>query len=160
MDKVAMAQIHIVTLPACNLNLQGRGMHPTPRGLTRVKELLECGVNVVIGSDNVQDPFHPVGNYDLLHAANIAAMAAHMTSHEEMLETLEMVTTRPARALGLKDYGLEVGASADLIVLDAYSKIASVTVFPERLMVFKSGQVVSSTSMTRTVMGREVSTWT
>jgi cytosine deaminase len=160
MDKVAMARINIVTLPACNLNLQGRGMHPTPRGLTRVKELLERGVNVVIGSDNVQDPFHPVGNYDLLHAANIAAMAAHMTSHEEMLETLEMVTTRPARALGLKDYGLEVGASADLIVLDAYSKIASVTVFPERLMVFKSGQVVSSTSMTRTVMGREVSTWT
>ncbi len=160
MDKVALARINIVTLPACNLNLQGRGMHPTPRGLTRVKELLARGVNVVIGSDNVQDPFHPVGNYDLLHAANIAAMAAHMTSHTEMLETIRMVTDRPAQALGLENNGIQKGAKADLIVLDAYSKLASVTVLPERLMVFKSGKVVSSLSQTRTIMGREVSAWT
>lgn len=160
MDKVANARINIVTLPACNLNLQGRGMHPTPRGLTRVKELLARGVNVVVGSDNVQDPFHPVGNYDLLHAANIAAMAAHMTSHDELLETISMVTNRPARALGLENTGLKVGSRADLIVLDATSKLASVTVLPQRLMVFKSGSLVSSTSLTRTVMGREVSTWT
>ncbi len=160
MDKVAMARINIVTLPACNLNLQGRGMHPTPRGLTRVKELLGRGVNVVIGSDNVQDPFHPVGNYDLLHAANIAAMAAHMTSHAELLETVQMVTNRPAQALGLENYGLQEGAKADLIVLGAYSKLASVTVLPERLMVFKSGALVSSLSLTRTIMGCEVSSWT
>jgi cytosine/creatinine deaminase len=160
MDKVAMARINIVTLPACNLNLQGRGMHPTPRGLTRVKELLARGVNVVIGSDNVQDPFHPVGNYDLLHAANIASMAAHMTSHAQMLETIQMVTTRPAQALGLENYGIQEGAKADLIVLDAQSKLASVTVLPTRLMVFKSGKLVSSTRITKTIMGREVSSWT
>lgn len=160
MDKVAKARINIVTLPACNLNLQGRGMHPTPRGLTRVKELLAHGVNVVIGSDNVQDPFHPVGNYDLLHAANIAAMAAHMTSQAELLETLEMVTSRPALALGLEKHGLREGARADLIVLDAISRIASVTELPQRLAVFKSGRLVSSTSLKRTVMGREVTSWT
>jgi cytosine/creatinine deaminase len=160
MDKVALARINIVTLPACNLNLQGRGMHPTPRGLTRVKELLARGVNVVIGSDNVQDPFHPVGHYDLLHAANIASMAAHMTSRMEMLETIRMVTNRSAQALGLENNGIHEGAKADLIVLDAYSKLASVTVLPQRLMVFKSGKVVSSVSVTRTIMGREVSTWT
>ncbi len=160
MDKVALARINIVTLPACNLNLQGRGMHPTPRGLTRVKELLARGVNVVIGSDNVQDPFHPVGNYDLLHAANIAAMAAHMTSRTELLETIRMVTNRPARMLGLEHHGIHEGAKADLIVLDAYSKLASVTVLPERLMVFKSGKVISSVSVTRTIMGREVCAWT
>lgn len=160
MDKVARARINIVTLPACNLNLQGRGMHPTPRGLTRVKELLARGVNVVIGSDNVQDPFHPVGNYDLLHAANIAAMAAQMTSRDELLETIRMVTNRPAQALGLEGYGLFEGARADLIVLDAHSRIASVTELPQRLAVFKAGRLVSSTSLKKTVMDKEVSSWT
>ena len=102
-EKVARAKLNIVTLPACNLVLQGREMNPTPRGLTRVKQLLEAGVNVVTGTDNVQDPFQPLGNYDLLAASNLTALAAHMTGRTQMLETLEMTTTRAAKVLGLED---------------------------------------------------------
>lgn len=101
-EKVAAAKISIVSLPACNLNLQGRGMHPMPRGITRVAELLEAGVNVCFGSDNVQDPFHPVGNYDLLYAAHLGATATHLT-HEAGLEAaFAMITINADNALGLK----------------------------------------------------------
>jgi cytosine/creatinine deaminase len=144
-EKVARARLNIVTLPACNLVLQGRGMQPTPRGLTRVRELLEAGVNVATGSDNVRDPFQPLGNYDLLAGANLTALAAHLTGRSQMLETLEMVTTRAARLLGLgsnREYGLRAGAHADLVVLEAQSGLEALAQVPTQRLVIKVGTIV------------------
>jgi cytosine/creatinine deaminase len=141
-EKVARARINIVTLPACNLVLQGRKMNPTPRGLTRVKQLLEAGVNVVTGTDNVQDPFQPLGNYDLLAAANLTALAAHMTGRAQMLETLEMTTTRAAKVLGLEHHGLRVGCNADLVVIDAQSKLEALAQVSTNRMVIKAGKIL------------------
>ena len=161
MDMVARAELHVVSLPACNLNLQGRGVHPAPRGLTRVGELLERGVNVSFGSDNVRDPFHPIGDYDPLKAANLGVIAAHMSSSSQMLGTLEMVSSNAARALGLRHYGLTVGSSADFVVLDATSALEALSRIPARVAVYKRGQLVSSTTTTRQLRGRlEVSAWT
>lgn len=160
MDRVAQARIAVVALPACNLNLQGRGQHPVPRGVTRIRELLKRGVNVCVGSDNVQDPFHPVGHYDLLSAAQLTVMVAHMTSPSEMLETLEMVTSRPARTMGFEDHRLAEDVKANFTVLDAKSRTSCLTVLPPRIATFRHGKLVSSSSGTVSVMGREVSRWT
>ena len=146
--KVARAKINIVTLPACNLVLQGREMNPTPRGLTRVKQLLEAGVNVVTGTDNVQDPFQPLGNYDLLAASNLTALAAHMTGRTQMLETLEMTTTRAAKVLGLEHHGLQVGCNADLVVIDAQSKLEALAQVSTNRMVIKAGKILHELSNT------------
>ncbi len=146
--KVARAKINIVTLPACNLVLQGREMNPTPRGLTRVKQLLEAGVNVVTGTDNVQDPFQPLGNFDLLAASNLTALAAHMTGRTQMLETLEMTTTRAAKVLGLEHHGLQVGCNADLVVIDAQSKLEALAQVSTNRMVIKAGKILHELSNT------------
>ena len=147
-EKVARAKINIVTLPACNLVLQGRKMNPTPRGLTRVKQLLEAGVNVVTGTDNVQDPFQPLGNFDLLAASNLTALAAHMTGRTQMLETLEMTTTRAAKVLGLEHHGLQVGCNADLVVIDAQSKLEALAQVSTNRMVIKAGKILHELSNT------------
>ena len=147
-QKVARARINIVTLPACNLVLQGREMNPVPRGLTRVKQLLEAGVNVVTGSDNVQDPFQPLGNYDLLAASNLTALAAHMTGRTQMLETLEMTTARAAKVLGLEGYGLRVGCVADLVVIDAQSRLEALAQVSMNRMVIKDGKILHEFSKT------------
>ena len=161
MDLVARAGLHVVSLPACNLNLQGRGVHPAPRGLTRVRELLERGVNVSFGSDNVRDPFHPIGDYDPLKAANLGVIAAHMSASSQMLETLEMVSSRAAKALRLPEYGLSIGSSADFVVLDAGSALEALSRIPARVAVYKRGQLVSSTTIKRQIRGElEVSAWT
>jgi cytosine/creatinine deaminase len=161
MELVARAGLHVVSLPACNLNLQGRGMHPAPRGLTRVAELLARGVNVSFGSDNVQDPFHPIGDYDPLKAANLGVIAAHLSGSAQMLESLEMVTTRPASALRLEGYGLEVGDNADFVVLDALTPLEVLSRIPTRLAVYKRGKLVAGNNSQRRIMDRlEVSAWT
>ena len=148
-ERVAAAGLHIVALPACNLALMGRGMQPTPRGVTRVKELLAAGVNVCAGSDNVQDPFNPFGSYDPLHSAQLTALTAHMTGAAELRACLEMVTGRSARTLGLPGYGLVEGAAADLLVLDDSQPETVVAAPPPRLATFKKGRLIVRTRTER-----------
>jgi cytosine deaminase len=150
MDKVAEAQLHIVTLPSCNLVLMGRQRHPPPRGITRVGELLARGVNVCAASDNVRDPFNPFGSYDPLQIANLNAHAAHMSGAGGLAASLEMVTTRAARALALADYGLAPGRAADLVVLDCRELPEAVLSPPPRLATFKAGRLIVQTTHAQT----------
>lgn len=118
--EVAAAGLHVVTLPAVNLFLQARAhAQPTPRGVTRVRQLLAAGVNVAAASDNVRDPFYPFGDGDLLRTAALTCVVAHLSGRAGMEAALAMVTERAARAIGLApSYGLRPGARADLVVLD------------------------------------------
>jgi len=118
--EVAASGVHVVTLPAVNLFLQGRShAQPTPRGLTRVRELLAGGVGVSAASDNVRDPFYPFGDGDLLRLAALVCAVAHLPGRAGMETALAMVTEYPARAIGLETrYGVRPGAWADLVVLD------------------------------------------
>ena len=60
--EVAEAGVAVVTLPQTNLFLQGRDhATATPRGLTALRPLLEAGVTVAGGADNLQDPFNTMG---------------------------------------------------------------------------------------------------
>ncbi|MEZ4834137.1 MAG: amidohydrolase family protein [Caldilineaceae bacterium] len=147
-NAVAAAQIHIVTLPLCNLVLMGRGHRPVPRGVTRVKELLTAGVTVSAASDNVQDPFNPFGSHDLLHIAQLTAATAHMTGADELAQCLDMVTSHPAQLFGHRGR-IEPGAIADLTVLDTTEPLQAITAPPLRLATFKRGKLVVKTEVTR-----------
>ncbi len=152
MEKVSAAGIHVITLPSCNLYLQGRGDRGLiRRGLTRVKELLARGVNVVTASDNVQDPFNPLGKGDPLLIGNLTAHAAHMGSGTEQATVLEMLTSRAARCIGLADYGLAPGCQADLVVLDCTRLQDVLALLPTRLYVLKAGQVVAQSRLEQRV---------
>ena len=146
-DKVARAEINIFTLPACNLVLMGRSLKPAPRGLTRIKELLAHGVRVSAASDNVSDPFNSLGNYDLLHIANLTAHAAHMTGSEEIATCLRMVTEFPAQAFYGVAGGLVIGADADLVVIDSQRVADLVPTMPLRLATFKRGKQIVKTEV-------------
>lgn len=138
-DKVAQAQINIVTLPSCNLVLMGRQQHPAPRGITPVRDFLAAGVNVCAASDNVRDPFNPFGRYDPLQIANLNAHAAHMSGLDGLSDSLQMVTSRAAHTMGLGGYGLTAGADADLVILDTTDPLDAVLAVPPRHAVFKGG---------------------
>ncbi len=149
LDKVAQAQLNIITLPSCNLVLMGRSHRPCPRGITPVKEMLARGINVCAASDNVSDPFNPFGTYDLLQMANLAAHVAHLSGDAEIFSSLQMVTQHPAQALGLKNYGVQVGAAADLVVIDTPTLQTALTTIAPRLATFKNGQLLVRTEISR-----------
>lgn len=149
-DKVKAAGIHMITNPATNLMLQGRlDKQPKRRGITRVKELLEAGVNVAFGQDCVKDTFYPFGQADMLEVALITAHAAHMSLPQEIELVFDMMTYNAARVLRLDDYGIEPGKRADLVVLDCCSVADAIRLRPVRLFVIKEGRIRATTRISQ-----------
>jgi cytosine/adenosine deaminase-related metal-dependent hydrolase len=96
-----------------------------PRGGAGHK-LLHHGVNCSLSSNNILNPFTPFGDCSQMRMANLYANISQVGKKAEMRECFNMVTRRPAEMLRLKDYGLAVGKSADLVVLDSASPEAAV----------------------------------
>jgi cytosine deaminase len=84
----------------------------------RVGELLEEGVLVCLGQDDVSDAYYPYGRSNMLEVAFLASHLLWMTAAEEMEILYDMITTQAAQAMGLSDFKLAVGAPAHLVVLD------------------------------------------
>ncbi|MBD3665345.1 amidohydrolase family protein [Sulfitobacter sp. TSTF-M16] len=120
LDKVARAGLHIVTLPTTNLYLQGRtDGTPDRRGLTRIRELQNAGVNVIVGTDNVRDAFCPVGQHDPVSSLALAILGGHLDPPLGRL--LPMITTQASSALGLPQTFVDGAAPDDLLVCDTGS---------------------------------------
>jgi cytosine deaminase len=141
---IGEAGVHAIANPLINITLQGRhDTYPKRRGMTRVPELMAAGVNVAFGHDCVMDPWYPMGAGDMLEVAHMAVHVAQTTSPAGMAAAFEAVTANAARALGLADYGLEIGCSADLVVLQARDPIEAIRLKANRLAVVRRGEIIA-----------------
>ena len=140
----ANADIAVITLPAANLFLQGRDAEQLPpRGLTRVRELLDAGLRVAAASDNIQDPFIPIGSGDLLEIARWTLVAGHL-GLGDLTTAFDMVSSIPAGILGLgNDWGIRAGARADLLISDAEDVDDLVATGAANRTVIVAGRVVA-----------------
>ena len=86
--------------------------------LTRVHEMVDYGINVSVGQDDLDNFYYPFGKEDPLEWAWSMAHAGHFAYPRGIEQVFDMLTVNGARTLGLKGYGLEVGCRADLVVLD------------------------------------------
>jgi len=144
--RLSAVGISVVTLPATNLMLQGRGDdEPRRRGIPRVKELLAAGVQMGSGQDCVGDAFYPLGAADQLQVALILAHAAQLSSNEELAAAIEMVRGGAARIMGVADHGIAPGCRADLVVLDASTERDALQWQAARRWVIKGGCLVAET---------------
>lgn len=143
-----MAEVRLgaIANPLINITLQGRhDTYPKRRGMTRVPELLEAGITVAFGHDCVMDPWYSMGSADMLEVAHMGLHVAQMTSRVGMRRCYEAVTTGPADILHLDGYGLQVGTSADLVLMQAQDPIEAIRLKPPRLMVMRAGRVIAET---------------
>ena len=140
------SNISVIANPLINITLQGRhDTYPKRRGMTRVPEQMNAGLNVAFGHDCVMDPWYPLGSHDMLDVAHMALHVAQMTGQNEMESCFDAVTTNPAKILGLENYGLEKGCKADLVILQCSNAIEAIRLRPPRLFVIKNGKIISST---------------
>ncbi|NMF83172.1 cytosine deaminase [Nodosilinea sp. P-1105] len=121
MGLLAKSGINFIANPLINITLQGRtDTYPKRRGVTRVKELWQQGLNVSLGHDCVQDPWYSLGTGNMLTVAAMAVHVCQMTGQAEIDACYDMVTMNGAKTLKVEsDYGIAVGRPANLIVLDA-----------------------------------------
>lgn len=149
LPKIVEAEINICTNTPVNLIIQGRGDdQPARRGIARVKDLLEAGVNVTCGQDDLQNMFYPFGNMDGLSVAHFVAHAAHLSSVEEIQDAFDMPRYRAAKTLQLEGYGVEEGADANLIIFHANSAADALRKQPERIFVIREGEVLVQSERT------------
>jgi cytosine deaminase len=132
--RLAASGVAVVTLPATNLFLQGRGGGtPVARGITAVHELLDAGVTVGAGVDNVRDPFNPTGRFDPLETASLLVTAAHLTSEQ----ALAAVTSGPRALMGL------AGEAAGTVTLPGSSIAEVIAAGPATREVRRGEQLIA-----------------
>jgi cytosine deaminase len=109
----------------------------------RVHELLEEGVLVCLGQDDISDAYYPYGRSNMLEVAFLASHLLWMTSAAEMETLYDMITTRAAQAMGLRDFKLQVGAPAHVVVLNQPNVLEALRHHDRPAHVISHGKLVS-----------------
>ena len=139
--RMADAGVALTVLPSTDLYLMGRHMqHTVMRGVTEAHKLLHVGVNCSLSTNNVLNPFTPFGDCSLIRIANLYANICQVGTRAGIRECFNMITRRSASLLRLRDYGIEVGRSADLVVLDCMEPEVAVAELVAPMYGFKRGR--------------------
>ena len=141
------ANINFVANPLINIVLQGRAdTYPKRRGLTRVKEIWQRGLNISLGYDCIMDPWYALGTGNMLDAAHMAAHVCQMIGKAEIDACYDMVTWNGARTLGLdlaSQYDLREGGPANLVVLPVENRFHAIRTRPKPAYVISRGKLLS-----------------
>ncbi len=84
----------------------------------RVRELLANQNLVCLGQDDISDAYYPFGRNNMLEVAFLGSHLLWFTSTQDLNTLYDMVTVSAARCIGLKDFRINVGAPANLVVLN------------------------------------------
>ena len=138
--RLAAAGIGIVALPSTDLFLTGRDADRlAPRGVAPLARLRDLGVVTATASNNIQNPFTPYGDANPLRMANLYANLAHLASDAELAHAFDMVADGAARLIG-RPRRLEVGAPADIVLVDAPDPAAAVRGLAEARAGWRAGR--------------------
>ncbi|WP_138418188.1 cytosine deaminase [Aquibacillus sediminis] len=152
------SNINFVSLPKANLHLQGRiDSYPKRRGLTRVKELKEAGMNVCFGLDSIMDPWYPLGDGNLLRVVEMGLHASHMTGYNDIKTALNLVTENGAKTLHIAEgYGVKEGNKANLVVLDTTSEYDAIRRLPPVIYSIRNGHIIAETKPAVTTINEPI----
>ena len=147
-----MSDINFVSNPLVNVHLGGRfDTYPKRRGVTRIKELTGAGINVSFGEDDIQDPWNPLGDGNMLDAVTMGVYIAHLMGYHQLKDAFNYVTYNGAKTLHISDnYGIEVGKPANCILLNAHDFYNALNKHVEVLYNIRHGKVLAETKPAET----------
>ena len=138
--EIADAGVAVTVLPATDLYMMGRDQdHSVRRGVADANVLVENGVNCSISSNNILNPFTPLGDGNLIRIASMQANVCQIGEAHRLRECFYMLTERSAKLMNLKDYGIAVGNPADIAIMDATTPEQAIAEIRGPLAVFKRG---------------------
>lgn len=147
-----MSDINFVSNPLVNVHLGGRfDTYPKRRGVTRIKELTKAGINVSFGEDDVQDPWNPLGNGNMLDVVTMGVYIAHLMGYHQLQDAFNYVTYNGAKTMHISDqYGIEVGKPANCILLNAMDFYNALNKHVEVLYNIRHGKILAETKPAET----------
>ncbi|YCA17931.1 cytosine deaminase [Vibrio sp. AK197] len=139
-----MSGINFVSCPTENTHLQGRfDNFPKRRGITRVKELRNAGINVALAQDSIQDPWYSLGNGRLLRQVDFALHACHMMGYDDFKVALDFITDNGAKVMNIQQhYGIEIGKPANFIILNGCDDVEVIREQADVLYSVRGGEIL------------------
>ena len=149
-----LSSINFVSNPLVNIHLQGRfDTYPKRRGLTRVKELTEAGLNVCFGHDDIFDPWYPLGTGNMLQVLHMGIHASQLMGYEQIVNSIDFITKNSAKTLHIEEkYGIEEGKPASFIVLSAENEYEAIRKQAVVAYSFRNGKLIAKTNPSETTI--------
>ncbi len=142
MELMKEVDFNVCTNPQV-LAIMGIDSEPRTRGVTRIREMVETGINVGTAQDTICDGFHIFGTGDPLDYGLLCAYVAQYNTPKDIKKVFKMITSNSAKILRVVDnYGIEVGKPADLNIIDATNIQEAFRLRPDRLYVIKDGNII------------------
>ena len=149
-----LSSINFVSNPLVNIHLQGRfDSYPKRRGLTRVKELQEAGLNICFGHDDIFDPWYPLGTGNMLQVLHMGIHTAQLMGYDQIVNSIDLITNNSAKTLQIEDaYGIEEGKPANFIVLSAENEYEAIRKQATVRYSFRNGKIIAETKPSETTV--------
>ncbi|MCM3547878.1 cytosine deaminase [Alkalihalobacillus clausii] len=149
-----LAELNFIANPLVNTHLQGRfDHHPVRRGITRVKQLHEAGLNVCFGHDDIFDPWYPLGTGNMLQVLFMGLHVSHLTGYEQISQSLDFITENSAKTLYITDeYGIEEGKPANMILVDEKDEFNLIRRQAPVLASIRNGKIIAKTAPAETTV--------
>ena len=139
--RMADAGVALTVLPSTDLYLGGRDQaENVRRSVVDANRLARAGVTCSLSSNNILNPFTPMGDGQLIRQANLYANIVQRGMRDDLRDTWDMFTAGSARLLRRADYGVAVGNPADLVLVDAPSPADAIREISPVLAAFKAGR--------------------
>ena len=127
------------------LAIMGIDPEPRTRGVTRIREMVEMGINVVTAQDTICDGFHLYGTGDPLDYGLVGCYCAQYNTPEAARTMWNMLTKASARVFDPEmKYGIEVGNDADLNLVEAPNVHDAIRTRASRPYIIRHGKVIAS----------------
>ncbi|PIU84186.1 MAG: cytosine deaminase [Elusimicrobia bacterium CG06_land_8_20_14_3_00_38_11] len=117
----------------------------------RVRELLEEGVLVCLGQDDISDAYYPYGRNNMLEIAFLASHLLWMTTATEMETLYDMITVNAAKAMNIKNFGLKEGNYANLVILDVNNIVDALRYHEAPRYVISRGKIIAENITTNKI---------
>ena len=139
--RMADVGVALTVLPSTDLYLGGRDqVDNIRRNVVDANRLVKSGVTCSISSNNILNPFTPMGDGQLIRQANLYANIVQRGMRDDLRDTWDMFTAGSARLLRRDNYGVAEGNPADLVLVDAPSPADALREISPVLAAFKGGR--------------------
>ena len=86
-----------------------------------VERLIREGITVALGQDDCCDAYYPFGRCKMTEVAFLASHILRMMSPRDLEILYDMITLNPAKAIGLRGFGIAKGNPARMVILPVKS---------------------------------------
>ena len=152
MEILKIAEFNVCTNTQ-TLAIMGVDNEPRTRGVTRIREMVEMGINVATAQDTICDGFHLYGTGDPLDYGLICAYTAQYNTPKTARIVFDMLTKNSAKIFAPDEkYGIEVGNVADLNIIDASNVQEALRLRASRPYIIKKGKVIAKFEKKQTLI--------